>query len=496
MPPISWTGDPAARMPIGQILAALAEAAPNRPLVTCHGARTTRLQLDLASNRLARAYEALGVRPGSFVAIALPNGIEFFRAAFAVWKLGAVPLPLSYALPDAERVAIVELADCALVVGAVSASHPTRACVPAGFRPDRALSCEPITPPRVAPSWKAPTSGGSTGRPKIIVAGQDGYIDPGLGRRYGMVPDGVVLIPGPLYHNAPFTHAMLGAFLGNHIVVLERFHPAASLRAIGDYGVQWVSLVPTMMLRIWREMQSDPGAYDLHSLRQVWHMAAPCPAWLKDAWIELVGADALMELFGGTEGQATTVISGAEWLQRRGSVGKPVFGHVRILDEDGQPVPAGVTGEIYMRWNEDARPPYRYIGAEPRSRDGWESLGDLGWLDADGYLYIADRRTDMILSGGANIYPAEVEGALLAHPAVRSCVVVGLPDEDLGQRVHALVEARAELGEDLLREFLSARIARYKIPRSFRFMSETLRDDAGKVRRGAWRDQEIARLRL
>jgi bile acid-coenzyme A ligase len=491
-----WTGDSAARMPIGDILAARARAAPNRPLVTCNGATATRRQLDLASNRLGRAYEALGVRHGSLVAIALPNGIEFFRAAFAVWKLGAVPLPLSHALPDAERTAIVELAGCDLVVGAVSASHPGRVCLPRDFRPDPALSCEPITPPRIAPSWKAPTSGGSTGRPKIIVAGQDGNIDPGLGRRYGMLPDGVMLLPGPLYHNAPFTQAMLGAFLGNHIIVLERFEPRTCLEAIGKYGVQWVSLVPTMMLRMWREFQSDPGAYRLQSLRQVWHMAAPCPAWLKEAWIELIGADRLMELFGGTEGQATTVISGAEWLQRRGSVGKPVFGRVRILDEDGKPVPAGVTGEIYMRWNEDSRPPYRYIGADPRSRDGWESLGDLGSLDEDGYLYIADRRTDMILSGGANVYPAEVEAALLAHPAVASCVVVGLPDEDLGQRVHAVVEARSVLDEDVLRDFLTTRIVRYKIPRSFRFVSESLRDDAGKVRRIAWRDREVARLGL
>ena len=496
MTSVPWTGDNTARMPIGEILAARARAAPNRPMVTCRGAVATRLQLDLASNRLARAYEALGVRPGSYVAIALPNGIEFFRAAFAVWKLGAVPLPLSRTLPEAERAAIVELGGCDLIAGVTPESHPGRVCLPSGFRPDPALSCEPITPPRVAPSWKAPTSGGSTGRPKIIVAGQDGNIDPQLGRRYGLRPDGVLLLPGPLYHNAPFTQAMLGAFLGNHIVVLERFDARDCLKAIGDYGVEWVGLVPTMMLRMWRELQSNPGAYRLHSLRQVWHMAAPCPAWLKEAWIELVGPEKLMELFGGTEGQATTVISGLEWLQRRGSVGRPVYGRIRILDERGRPVPAGVTGEIYMRWNDGAKPPYRYIGAEPQTRDGWESLGDLGWLDDEGYLYIADRRTDMILSGGANVYPAEVEAALLAHPAVNSCVVVGLPDEDLGQRVHAVIEARPELGEEMLRDFLATRIVRYKIPRSFRFVVESLRDDAGKVRRNAWRNRECARLGL
>jgi bile acid-coenzyme A ligase len=492
----AWTGDSTARRPISEIVAALAREAPHRPLLTCNGATATRLELELFSNRLARAYEMLGVRRGSLVAIALPNGIEFFCTAFAVWKLGAIPLPLSYVLPDVERSAIVELADCDLVVGANPASHRGRVCVAEGFRPDPGLSCGPITPARVAPSWKAPTSGGSTGRPKIIVSGQDGNIDPALGqRRYGMRPDGVVLIPGPLYHNAPFTQAMLATFLGNHVVVLDRFEAGACLRAIGEYGIEWVSLVPTMMLRIWRELQSDPGGYCLRSLRQVWHMAAPCPGWLKEAWIQLIGAERLMELYGGTEGQATTVISGVEWLRRRGSVGRPVFGRIKILDEDGKPVPAGVTGEIFMRWDGSC-PPYYYIGAVPRSRDGWESLGDLGWLDQDGYLYLADRRTDMILSGGANVYPAEVEAALLAHPAVASCVVVGLPDEDLGQRVHAIVQTRAELDRDDLRRFLATLIVRYKIPRSFRFVSGSLRDDAGKVRRTLWRDIETARLGL
>jgi bile acid-coenzyme A ligase len=483
-------------MPIGAILAGLARRAPDRPIVTCGRMTVTRRELEQRSNRLARAYARLGVRQDSFVAIALPNGTDFFCSAFAVWKLGAVPLPLSHALPDAERNAIVELANCGLVAGPSEGACPGRACVADGFQPDPDLSCEPIAPARVSPSWKAPTSGGSTGRPKLIVSGQDGAIDPGLGRRYGIREGGVQLIPGPLYHNAPFTQSMLGALLGNHVIVLDRFEPRACLEAIGEHGVDWVTLVPTMMLRMWRVVQADPGRYDLGSLRQVWHTAAPCPAWLKQAWIELIGAEKLMELYGGTEGQAVTVISGTEWLDRRGSVGRPVFGRIKVLDEHEHPVPAGVTGEVYMRWDDDADPPYYYIGAEPRSCHGWESLGDLGRLDQEGYLYLADRRTDMIISGGANVYPAEVEAALLGHPAIESCVVVGIPDGDLGQRVHAVIEARSSLDEQELRDFLATRIVRYKIPRSFRVVSSTVRDDAGKVRRSAWRDSETERLGL
>jgi bile acid-coenzyme A ligase len=171
-----------------------------------------------------------------------------------------------------------------------------------------------------------------------------------------------------------------------------------------------------------------------------------------------------------------------------------MFGEMRIEGTEGEVLPAGEVGEIFMRGPEGAPPSYRYVGAEARERGGWESLGDLGWMDEDGYLYVSDRRTDMILSGGSNVYPAEVEAALLEHPAVESAVVVGLPDEDLGQRVHALVHATGGLTDDDLRAFLADRLVRYKVPRSFRFVDQDLRDDAGKVRRSALRDQEAALL--
>jgi bile acid-coenzyme A ligase len=314
--------------------------------------------------------------------------------------------------------------------------------------------------------------------------------------RYGMQQDSVQLVCGPLYHNGPFTQSMMGIFLGHHIVVLPRFDPVAALEAIETYRVEWVNLVPTMMLRMWRILADHPNRYDLSSLKLVWHMAAPCPAWLKEEWMCLVGEDKVMELYSATEAVASTVISGREWKEHRGSVGKPVNGKMRILDSEGRGVLTGEIGEIFMRGEDNTPPPYHYIGAESRTINGWESFGDLGWFDRDGYLYLSDRRTDLILSGGANVYPAEVESALLEHPSVESCVVIGLPDDDLGQRVHAVIQTRNSVSDDELREFLFERIVGYKIPRSFRFVSEPLRDDAGKIRRGTWRDEEVSRLRV
>ncbi|MFP8879759.1 MAG: AMP-binding protein, partial [Myxococcota bacterium] len=220
---------------------------------------------------------------------------------------------------------------------------------------------------------------------------------------------------------------------------------------------------------------------------------APSPDWLKRAWIDWLGSDRIFEAYGGSERIAGTLISGTEWLAHPGSVGKPTGDRrVLILGPDGNPRPAGEIGEVFMMPPGGQGSTYRYIGAESTATaDGWESLGDLGYLDEAGYLYLVDRKTDMIVTGGANVYPAEVEAALDAHPKVRSSAVVGLPDEDLGQRIHAIFEAVEALTDTELREHLADRLARHKIPRSFERVSEPLRDDAGKLRRSALRDARV-----
>ncbi|MBD3646443.1 MAG: AMP-binding protein, partial [Pseudomonadales bacterium] len=204
--------------------------------------------------------------------------------------------------------------------------------------------------------------------------------------------------------------------------------------------------------------------------------------------INWLGGERIHELFAGTEATGATWITGDEWMAHKGSVGKLMGGSkVKVVDEDGNELPPGEVGELYMLPAGGQGSTYHYIGAEPKAMEGgWESLGDMGYVDEDGYIYLADRKTDMILSGGANIYPAEVEAVIDAWPGVRSSAVIGLPDEDMGQVVHAIVDIPdGAIDEDNLREFMAERLTRYKIPRSFEFVSEPLRDDAGKTRRSA-----------
>lgn len=480
-----------ALMSIGRIIGWLAEQNPDCPAITFEGRTVTRLELEKRTNRLARAYQQLGVVQDDLVTIALPNGIEFYEAALAVWKLGATPQPVSARLPRLERETIVELVDPKIVVGGEPGSLGARTVLAAGFVPDPTLSEAPLAE-RTARYWKAPTSGGSTGRPKLIVAEAPGVFDPEQGLSH-ILPNRTHLVPGPLYHNAPFANSMLALFLGNHLVVLPRFDALRTLECLAQYRIDFVVLVPTMMQRIWRLGEAVRLQYDLSALRLMVHMGAPCPPWLKEAWITWLGPERVHELYGGTEGLSYTWITGTEWLTHRGSVGKPLpGGQMQIRDAQGHVLPPRALGEIYMRPDAGPGTTYHYIGAEPKRVDGWESLGDLGWMDAEGYLYLADRQTDMILRGGANIYPAEVEAAIDAHPQVRSSAVIGLPDEDLGQRVHAIVDAPGGITEEELLAHLAERLVRYKIPQSFEYVAEPLRDDDGKVRRSALRDQRIA----
>jgi bile acid-coenzyme A ligase len=237
-------------------------------------------------------------------------------------------------------------------------------------------------------------------------------------------------------------------------------------------------------------------AFDLSSLKTLWHLAAPCPPWLKEAFIDWVGPDVVMERYGGAESQAISEISGREWLERRGSVGRVIVGEMIAVGEDGQALSPGEVGEVYLRRPQGSPETYRYVGAVAKTLPGgWESLGDMGWFDADGYLYLADRRTDMILVGGANVYPAEVEAALEEHAAVQCCAIVGLPDDDLGNTIHAIVNVRYPVTFDQLAAHLAERLVGYKLPRSFEFVDEPIRDDAGKVRRTALRDERIAGMK-
>ncbi|MGI9053550.1 MAG: AMP-binding protein [Ilumatobacteraceae bacterium] len=462
---------------------------PARPAVTCGAEVVTRAELEARANRFARDLQSRGVSTGDFVTVALPNSIDWFVAYVACWKLGAVPQPVSAKLPARELQEIVALAGSKVVVGAEPGSIDGPVCLPVGYRPPQDLD-DGSLPDAVSPAWKAPTSGGSTGRPKLIVSGDPSLVDVDAVLPFGMQLDGCLVMPGPLYHNGPAVWACQALISGNHVVVLPRFDSEATLAAIDQHRADIVYLVPTMMKRISRLPDDVRLAFDLSSLRVVWHLAEPCPMWLKEAWIDWLGAERIFELYAGTEAQAATVITGPEWLAHRGSVGRPTTGEFMVTDRDGVALPVGEQGEIWLRSTGD-RATYRYLGADARTLDGgWESLGDMGWFDDDGYLYLGDRMQDMILSGGANIYPAEVEAAIQEHPAVRSVCVIGLPDEDRGNVVHAIVEADDLSAADVL-AFAAERLATYKLPRTVEFVDTPLRDDAGKVRRAALRAERL-----
>jgi bile acid-coenzyme A ligase len=434
---------------------------------------------------------AHGVGHGDYVTVALPNGLEFYETTFALWKLGAIPNIVAAKLARPEMEAILDLVRPKLFIGA--APHPGIRALAADQTPHDGYSAEAL-PEVVSPNWKAMTSGGSTGRPKVIVDALPARWNPQEGF-VGQQPGDVILNPGPLYHNAPFHCIHIGLFVGATIVEMGKFDALRALELMKAHQVNWVTMVPTMMHRIWRLGPDVLSDFTLPSLRMVLHMAAPCSAWLKEAWIGWLGSERVWEYYGTTEGTGSTVISGTDWLAHRGSVGRVREGYaLKILDETGQECPVGKVGEVYFRPHGGAGSTYHYLGSTAKLRGEWESPGDLGSLDEDGYLYLSDRRNDLIISGGANIYPAEVEAALDAHPAVRTSAVIGLPDEDWGARVHAIVQPieGAALDEAKLLEFVAERLARFKLPRSIEFTREPLRDEAGKVRRAALRAARLS----
>ncbi|MFD1789563.1 AMP-binding protein [Sphingomonas floccifaciens] len=445
---------------------------PADRVAIAHGdARWTYGDLDRRSAAWAATLVAGGVRPDDLVAFALPNGPEFFALTFGIYRVGATPAPLSPKLPAIERAAILQVMKPRIFV-----DHDSR--------PD--VTCTHIDQTRTAASWKACTSGGSTGTPKVIVDARPAAFADDMAF-IGIPADGVVLVPGPLYHNASFSAAVFALWRGSRVVTMDRFDAEGALALIDRERVDWSITVPTMLSRILALPADVRAQYDLSSWTMVVHTAAPMPEWVKRRWIDWRGPDHIWEVYGATEGLVRCWIGGRDWLDRPGSVGRPIGGaRLQIVAEDGRSVPAGTIGEVFAMPPGGPGSTYRYIGAERRADpEGWESVGDCGWLDADGYLYLTDRRNDLIISGGINIWPAEVEAALLRHPDVRSCAVVGKPHADLGQSVHAILESDVAITLDRLEGVLDAHLLRAKWPRSIEVRATQVRDDAGKFRKSS-----------
>ncbi len=471
-----------------------AAARPDDPALIIDGEPFCWNQFDELSSIAAGALIDAEVEFGDLVAVASRNDVDFFISVLACYKTGSIPMPMSSRLTVLERSEILTVAKPRVIVGFdgfEGVSHSIR-------RLDGAWAKSAITGlfasrvrndlDVVSPSWKAPTSGGSTGRPKVIVATDGAAIDRSGTAGMLMRKSGRVCIPGPMYHNGPFSYAVRALAFGNTLVTSsQRFTAESTLRMVEQSQVYWMLLVPTMMHRILR----DPTRlkYSLESLEFLWHVGAKCPEWVKEDWIRWLGPKRVYELYAGTEAQAISSIRGDEWLRHRGSVGRVTVGEMSIRGDDNEFLPTGVTGEIFMRPSPGRRT-YNYIGATPKVIDGgWESLGDLGYFDAHGYLYVSDRLSDMIVTGGANVYPAEVESAIEEIPGVAAAVVVGIQDDEFGSIVAAVVQVDQGSGvtEQHLAEGVAIRLTRYKTPRRWLLTTTNLRDDAGKVRRSTWK---------
>ena len=450
----------------------------------------TRLALEQWANRLAHLLAEAGVRQKSFVAINLPNGVEHVVATLAAYKLGACPVPVSHRMPAAERDQLMALAPPTAVL---SDAPELKGITCAEMR---ALDRYPVTSPpdAISQPFKAIASGGSTGKPKLILSPAAFHfevdkhpfaalLDLGEGDR--------LYSPGPLYHNQAFVFTQAALFIGASVMLNEKFDAERALSAIEQFRPSILNLVPTMMLR----MQRAPAfqTTDFSQVRKAWHLAAPCAPWVKRAWIERIGAAKVWEMWASTEMTGVTIIDGNDWLTHPGSVGKGYHTQIRILDEQRRAMPPMEVGEIFTRVF-DGPPQYQYLGSKPLETVDTEfaSVGDLGYVDAEGYLYLADRRVDLIISGGANVIPAEVEAILTQLPGVRDAAVIGLKDEDLGRRVHALVEpspGHAVPSQAELDAHMRKHLASYKMPRSYEIVELLPRDEAGKIRRSKLRDE-------
>ncbi|WP_159796259.1 AMP-binding protein [Puerhibacterium puerhi] len=436
--------------------------------------------LDRASNRYARELLARGVHRHDLVTVSLPNGFEMLIVCVAIWKAGATPQPVSRGLTPDEQRAVVATARPALTIGLAVDGVPA---LLEGHEPGADLD-DSTLPDAWARSWKAPTSSGSTGRPKVVVATAPALLDPDAPVAAFLPPRATQLVSGPLTHSAPFTYAFRGLLTGHRLVLLPRFGEHAWLDAVEQHRVTWSLVVPTMMHRLLRLPETERGADRLESLETLLHLGAPCPPGLKRRFLAWVGAERVVEVYAGSESNGLTMIRGDEWLRKPGSVGRPIGGtQIRVRRPDGTEAEPGEPGLVWMRRGDSST--YRYLGAPTRrTHDGWDTLGDVGHLDADGYLWITDRDDDVIVRGGEKVYPVEVERVLEEHPSVRSAVAFGVPDEVHGQRIEAVVDiGDADVDAETLRAFASALLDRPRRPARVRVVREPVRDDAGKVRR-------------
>ncbi|MFI7503311.1 class I adenylate-forming enzyme family protein [Streptomyces sp. NPDC049687] len=473
------------RITHGERIRHLAEEHPDRTAVVsvaADGSRTVLnwAELERTSNRAARGLLERGLKPGSPLALAVPPGIGHVVATAAAWKTGALVVPLNHAAAPAEREQLRET-----VGGFVIGDGDWADVPPAWWETDGHLDDSPV---QEGPEPRsASASGGSTGRPRIVVRRRTWTYDSDAllsdaDRETGLDFGQTQLVMLPMYH-AGFTGLHHGLVLDHTIVLMERFVPRLFGELVEEFRVNCFRIVPTMM----RLILQDPGIErrDLSSVVAVHQGAGACPESVKHAWLKIFRPEACFEDYSSVERLGLVTIRGDEWLRHPGSVGRPTDCEVRIVRPDGTPADPGEVGEIYLRSPTTRQPEYLGDGPQLRARGDFLTLGDLGRIDDEGYLYLVGRTADVINVGGANVYPAEIEAVLLEFPGVRDAAVIGRPHDYLGQSVHAVL-ALADPDDPPATWDLDGhcrrRLSLAKVPMSYEFTDDLGRTEAGKLR--------------
>ncbi|MFE4019175.1 AMP-binding protein [Streptomyces sp. NPDC059101] len=508
---------------------AVAPPAARAPAIRCAGHERGYPEFLDRAARIATGLADLGVGPGDRVAVVLRNEPAHLEITTAAAQLGAAAVPvnwhfraddLRHVLTDSGSAVVFAHTD---LLGAVTAVLPegvqiVEVAVPPGVAAACGTAAPPVTgrhpvlddwladrPPLSRPVGARPPtviySSGTTGRPKGVLrepVGPERLTEAVASflEYFAVAPGGRTLIPAPLYHASPSQHAVLALAAGLDITLMPRFDAEEFLRLVERHRIEQAQVVPTMFVRLLRLPKDVRERYDLSSLTSVVHAAAPCPPHIKHAMIDWLGP-VLREYYGGSETGAVTWCDSPEWLAHPGTVGRAQGTcAVLVLGPDGEVLPPGATGEIYVRPAENW-PRFSYLGdpdkraaMEAPDRPGYVTLGDIGHLDEDGYLYLSDRRNDLVISGGVNIYPAEIEGCLLALDGVRDAAVFGIPDEEFGEALaaHLETEAGVRLTAVAVRAHVARRLAAYKVPRAVVFEERLPRDESGKLFKRQLRD--------
>ena len=490
-----------------------AEAEPGKPAVVMYpsGTVVTFGELEARANQLAHSFRAAGLGEGDVVAVLLDNNEHFHTVMWGARRAGLYYVPINTHLTAAEAAYIIDNSSAKAIIASAKLLPVCRELadhLPGGLPELRMMAgaelegwlsypqcvaAQPIT--AIADEIEGDLlqySSGTTGRPKGIKRPLT-HLPPSqapalMGALVGfwMNPDGIYLSPAPLYHTAPNVWSMTMQAAGVPVVVMERFDAEGALDAIQRHRVTHGQFVPVMFTRMLKLPAAVRNSYDVSSLERVMHAAAPCPVDIKKQMIDWWGP-IIDEYYASSEAHGSTLITAEEWLAHPGSVGRAMNGALHILDEEGNELPPGQPGEIYF----DTASSFEYLNdpektAATTSRQGWRTVGDIGYLDDDGYLYLTDRRHHMIISGGVNIYPQEAENVLVTHPRVMDAAVFGIPDDEMGQAVKGVVqlvdhsEAGEEFGGELL-TWLRERLAHYKCPRSISFEEQLPRTDTGKL---------------